>query len=183
MLAEAESGLLDLLRTALSELRLREVLPLPPNLDEDALIKHFVSQVPAVYVAMGDFQVFKGGATLTAAVTCVVRSTLDRKSTHGDGIALGVYGLTDAVMASLDGVGVGSVSWDVTHCLFLNGEALLKNGLCVSLIRLQSGTEVPLPTPINEVGLDDFLRMNSEYKRPGHDPALIDDIELTGGTP
>lgn len=173
MLVDLEAGLVSLLRQSPLASRLRQVDSLP-DLAGDSLIGRFMSDAPAVYVAMGSFPVKNSAATLKYGIACVAKNSRSHQAArHGDGVAIGLYDMLDAVMALVDGVVInhaeGSVGFEVIGCDVVANEDLYQKGVYVGVVQIQSTTEVSLLTEI--ANLADFETFASHWDIDPHQAA------------
>lgn len=168
MLAEAEDALIALIKDAPIGKKLSKVDSLP-DLEGENLIKRFGADAPAVYVVMGSFPVNDSAAALKAGLACVAKNSRGQaEARKGDGKAIGLYQIIEAVASVADGASVGSASWSVTGVDFMADEKLYANGLFVGVIRIQTTNAVALPPAIAEGDLADFKTMHADYDIPPH---------------
>lgn len=166
MLSELESGLVACLKASALAARLRQIEALP-NLDDDSLIGRFATDAPAVYVALGAVPVSGGAARPKFGVACVAKNSRSPQAArHGDGVAIGLYEMLDAVMTVLDGAvidaGDAPVSIEVLSCEGVIGEKLYARGLHVGVVHLQTAVEVRWPTMLDEEGLAAFQTFHAD---------------------
>ena len=165
MLAEAENGLIALIKAAPVGVRLREVASLP-DLDGDSLVKKFFADAPAVYVAPGSFKVEDRIAMLKFGIACVARNSRGHAAARqGDGKLIGLYEMMEAVAGSFDGAVINECGWHVTSCDFLNDEKLYAAGVYAGLVQIES-YGVTLPSGFDVDALGDFIRFHADYDIP-----------------
>ncbi|MDP1681085.1 MAG: DUF1834 family protein [Burkholderiales bacterium] len=165
MLAEAENGLIALIKAAPVGAKLREVASLP-DLDGDSLVKKFFNDAPAVYVAPGSFQVRDRIAYLKFGLACVARNSRGHAAARiGDGKLIGLYEMMEAVAAALDGAVAGECGWYVTGCDFMSDEVLYKNGVYAGVVQIES-PGVTLPSSLDPATLGDFISFRADYDIP-----------------
>lgn len=160
MLVELETGLVALLRASPLATRLRQVDSLP-DLDGDSLLGRFATDAPAVYVAMGSFPVTRGYARPKFGIACVAKNSRSQQAArHGDGVAIGLYEMLDAVMTLVDGATVGMsfaiAGFEVLSCDQVTSDALYQKGLYVGVVQIQASADVRLQLPIDEASLAPF---------------------------
>lgn len=170
MLAELETGLVALIRNADLGKRLRQVDSLP-DLEGDSLIGRFATDAPAVYVAMGSFPVKNRYARPKYGIACVARNSRSHQAArHGDGVAIGLYEILDAVMALVDGAevsdGEAPVSFEVVSCDLISSESLYQKGLYAAVVQIQATAEVPLAGVTGD--LADFNTFHTDYDVDPH---------------
>lgn len=174
MLAELETGLIALVKQSPLGARLRQVDSLP-DLDGDTLVGRFLTDAPAVYVALGSFPVRNRYARPKYGIACVARNSRSHQAArHGDGVAIGLYEMLEAVMAMVDGAPVGyaqggldeAVCFEVVSCDLVNSEALQQKGLYVGIVQLQASAEVSLPGVPDT--LSDFETFQADYDIDPH---------------
>lgn len=176
MLAELETGLVALVKASPLGRRLRQVDSLP-DLEGDSLIGRFVSDAPAVYVALGSFPVKGGYARPKYGIACVARNSRSQQAArHGDGVTIGLQQMLDAAMTLMDGakVSVGiddQVSFEVVSCDLIASEALYQKGVYAGVVQVQTAGEVPLPDAIDETTLADFKTFHADYDVDPHQAA------------
>ncbi|RJX32334.1 MAG: DUF1834 family protein [Oxalobacter sp.] len=144
MLAEIETGIVDALKACLIAKHVREIDALP-DLDGDALVNRFAVHAPAIYVSLGSFAVADGIAKVVADIACVARNASGHKAARqGDGKRIGLYEMLDRVAAIMDGAQAGGCGWRASRVDFVESEQLLKNGLHVGIVRIEtSGAALP----------------------------------------
>lgn len=173
MLAELETGLVELIKTSPLGQRLRQVDSLP-DLEGDSLIGRFVSDAPAVYVALGSFRVAGGYARPKFGIACVAKNSRGHQAArHGDGLAIGLHEMLEATMALMDGakVAVGiddQVAFEVVSCDLITSEALYQKGVYAGVVQLQTAADVPLPAVLDEAALADFETFHADYDVDPH---------------
>lgn len=166
MLVELETGLVALIKDSPLAGRLRQVDSLP-DLVGDSLIGRFTTDAPAVYVAMGSFPVRAGMARPKYGVACVARNSRGHQAArHGDGVAIGLHEMLEAVMSLLDGAAIAAggddvVAFEVVSCDLVASEALYQKGIYAGVVQIQTTTEVRLPPPLDASALADFKTFHS----------------------
>lgn len=174
MLAEIETGLIELLKASPLKQRLRQIDSLP-DLEGDSLIGRFATDAPAVYVAMGSFPVKDRNIRPKYGIACVAKNSRSHQAArHGDGVTIGMYEMLEAVMELVDGVdivfGDNATSFEVTACDLIASEALFQKGIYAGVVQVQSIAEVPLAGVTEH--LADFKTFHADYDvRPHEDPA------------
>lgn len=180
MLAELETGLVELLNASALKPRVRQIDSLP-DLEGDSLIGRFTTDAPAIYVAMGSFPVANRCAKPKYGIACVAKNSRGHQSArHGDGVAIGLYELLDAVMALVDGAAIvyrqgvvdgeefsDTVSFEVTSCDLISSEVLFQKGVYAGVVQIQSIAEVPFSGVTER--LADFKTFHSNYDIEPHE--------------
>ena len=177
MLAELENGLVALVKASALARRLRAVDSLP-DLTGDSLVGRFVTDSPAVYVAVASFPVKSGYARPRFGLACVAsNSRRHHAARHGDGIMIGLHEMLDAVMALVDGAtvqaGPTGFAFEVVSCDFIASEALFQKGVYAGVVQIQSVCEVPLPNALGstadiESTLADFKTFHADFDIDPH---------------
>lgn len=175
MLVELETGLVALIKNSLLGKRLRQVDSLP-DLEGDSLVGRFTSDAPAVYVAMGSFQIKGGYAKPKYGVACVAKNSRGHHAArHGDGAVIGLQEMLDAILVLLDGakvtVGGDTVSFEAVSCDQVASESLYQKGLYAGVVQIQAVVDVPLPPFLDEATLADFKTFNAGVDIDPHQPA------------
>lgn len=170
MLAEIETGLVDLLKASPLRQRVRQIDSLP-DLEGDSLIGRFTTDAPAIYVAMGSFPVASRYARPKYGIACVARNSRGHQAArHGDGVAIGMYELLDAVMELVDGANIefgdNTVSFEVTGVDLISSEALFQKGVYAGVVQIQSIAEVPFSGVTEQ--LADFKTFHADYDIDPH---------------
>jgi hypothetical protein len=170
MLAELETGLVALIKASALDRRVRLVDSLP-DLAGDSLVGRFVSDAPAVYVALGSFPVVSGYARIKFGIACVARNSRSHQAArHGDGVVIGLHEMLDAVMTLADGATVGAgddaVSFEVISCDQIASEALYQKGIYAGAVQIQSSADVALPALLSN--LSDFKTFHADYDVEPH---------------
>lgn len=174
MLAEAENGLIALIKAAPVGVRLREVASLP-DLDGESLVKKFFADAPAVYVAPGNFRVADRIARLKFGIACVARNSRGHAAARqGDGKLIGLYEMMEAVAATLDGAVAAECGWVVTSCDFMSDEVLYKSGIYAGVVQIES-PGVTLPSALDLGALGDFVSFHADYDIPPFETAAEHD--------
>ena len=191
MLAEIETGLVDLLKASPLKQRVRQIDSLP-DLEGDSLIGRFTTDAPAVYVAMGSFPVSNRNARPKYGVACVARNSRGHQAArHGDGVTIGLYELLDAVMELVDGAdiayGDNTVSFEVINCDLVTSEALFQKGIYAGVVQIQSIAEVPFSGVTER--LADFKTFHADYDinphqaSTEHDKWLLEPPDISTSAP
>jgi hypothetical protein len=163
MLAEAEAGLVAVLKASPMALRLRAVGTLP-GLDGKNLVQRFASDAPGAYVLMSSFPVRNSGAVLKAGVVCVARNAAGfEPARQGDGKQIGLYQIADAAAAALDQASAGPGVWQVTGIDMLENDQFYESGIQVAVVRVETLGPVSLPPLLDTTGLDDFETFHADY--------------------
>lgn len=175
MLADLELGLVALIRNTPLAQRLRQVDSLP-DLDGDSLIGKFVSDAPAVYVALGSFPVRGGYARPKFGIACVARNSRGQAAArHGDGVVIGLQEMLDSVMSLIDGAQVEtgdmSATFEVTSCDLVTSEALYQKGVYAGVVQIQTAAALRLPAPVDADALAEFQTFHANYDVEPHQPA------------
>lgn len=166
MLAETENALIALVRQAPIGQRLREVASLP-DLEGESLIGRFATDAPAVYVALGSFPVANRAARLKFGLACVARNSRSHEAARqGDGKAIGLYEIIEAVMALMDGARTPDANWRVTSCDLMVDDNLYKKGIYAGVVQIEMTGEVELPDPIDEDSLSPFETFHADLDIP-----------------
>lgn len=178
MLAELETGLVALLKASPLGKRLRQIDSLP-DLEGDSLVGRFVSDSPAVYVALGSFPVKGGYAQPKFGIACVAKNSRGHQAArHGDGMTVGLQEMLDAVMAIVEttpvtvgeGEDADQVTFEVLSCDQIASEALYQKGVYVGVVQIQAASGVPLPSTLDEAALADFTTFHADYDVDPHQP-------------
>lgn len=169
MLTEIELGLVALVKDSPLGARLRMVDTLP-DLDGDSLVSRFTNDAPAVYVALGSFQVRNGDAQPKYGIACVAKNSRSHQAArHGDGIAIGLHEMLEAVMVIADnatieygeGDSATSVGFSVVSCDLIASEKLYEKGVYAGVVQIQSRAAVRLETDLGH--LADFKTFHTAY--------------------
>jgi len=168
MLAEAEDGLIALIKTAALGQKLTTVASLP-EIDGANLVGRFGAEAPAVYVAPSGFVVADGEARPRYGFACVARNPRGQDAARkGDGKAIGLYQIVEGVAALADSGTAGELRWRVTGVDFVPDEALFKAGLYVAVVRVEAAGAVPLLPLLDPALLDDFETFRASYDIAPH---------------
>lgn len=176
MLADLELGLVALIKASPLATRLRLVDTLP-DLEGDSLVARFTNDAPAVYVALGSFPVRQGYALPKYGIACVAKNSRSQQAArHGDGVALGLHEMLDAVMTLAEGATVNygsgddasSVSFEVTGCDLVASEALYQKGIYAGVVQIKAAAEVALPSFLGN--LANFETFHADYDIDPHQP-------------
>lgn len=170
MLAELENGLVALVRNAALGQKLATVAGLPDR-DSASLVKRFGAEAPAVYVAPMDFTVAAGYADVRFGIACVARNSRSQDAARkGDGKAIGLTQIIDAVLAIMDGGKADGVVFYVTGVSFQADEAFYASGLYVATVAIEA-TGVELPPALDETTLALFQTFRASYDIEPHESA------------
>lgn len=175
MLADIEDALVDLLKKSPLANRLAEVDSLP-DLEGENLVSRFATKAPAIYVALGSFPITGGAARLKFGIACVAKNSRGHRSArHGDGIAIGLYEIIDAVLPLIDGASIEidgeTMVFEAVSCDQVSSEALYKNGLQVAVVQVHTTSDVDLPEVIDEGRLTEFRTFASDFDIDNKQPA------------
>lgn len=176
MLVELETGLVACIKESPLAARLRQVDSLP-DLAGDSLLGRFATDAPAVYVAMGSFPVRASMARPKYGVACVARNSRSHQAArHGDGVAIGLHEMLEAVMSLLDGATIAAggdevVTFEVVSCDLVTNDALYQKGIYAGVVQIQVSAELRLPPPLDESALTDFQTFHGAYDIDPHQPA------------
>ncbi|WP_374342580.1 phage protein Gp37 [Azonexus sp.] len=176
MLAELETGLVALIKASALGSRLRQVDSLP-DLEGDSLIGRFTTDAPAVYVALGSFPVRNRYVRPRFGIACVARNSRGHQAArHGDGVAIGLYEMLDAVMALMDGAVISygadeAAGFEVTSCDQVASEPLFQKGLYVGVLQIQAVVDMPMPPFLDESSLAVFQTFHADFDIEPHQPA------------
>jgi len=177
MLADLELGLVALVKASPLAARLRLVDTLP-DLEGDSLVARFTNDAPAIYVALGSFRVANGYASPKFGIACVAKNSRSQQAArHGDGIAIGLHELLEAVMSLADGATVdygagdeaGTVTFAVVGCDLVASEALYQKGVYAGVVQLEPAAAVRLPANLGN--LADFNTFHAAYDIQPHETA------------
>ena len=179
MLAEIETGLIELLKDSPLRQRVRQIDTLP-DLEGDSLIGRFTTDAPAIYVAMGSFQIANRNARPKYGIACVARNSRGHQAArHGDGVVIGLYEMLDAVMELVDSSLIAyrqgvvddeefsdAVSFEVTGVDLVSSESLFQKGIYAGVVQIQSIAEVPFSGVTEQ--LADFKTFHADYDIDPH---------------
>lgn len=175
MLTEIELGLVELIKASQLGARLRMVDTLP-DLEGDSLVTRFTNDAPAVYVALGSFPVRNGEAQPKYGIACVAKNSRGHQAArHGDGIAIGLHEMLEAVMAIADcatiefgeGESAESVGFSVFSCDLIASEKLYEKGVYAGVVQIQSTADVRLVADLGR--LADFKTFHADYDIAPHE--------------
>lgn len=163
MLVELENELITLIKGSTIGPKVREVDSLP-ELDGENLVKRFSAVAPAVYVAPSSFGIERSGVALPRfGIALVARNAAGQKAARqGDGVAIGLYQMIDAVLGTLNNCATASSAWRPYSLDFMHEELLFRSGVYVAVIKVE-GSEIQLPNPIDEAILADFMSFHADY--------------------
>lgn len=169
VLSEAEKALVALVKASPLAERIKDCTTLP-NLSDESLVSRFVTDAPAVYVALGPGSFKSHQGKLRAGFACVAKNSRGHEaSRHGDGKAIGLYELVDAVMVLADGANTGGATWQVVSFDFLASEALSKAGVYAAVVQIETAGDIQLADAIDETALADFTTFGADYDVPPHE--------------
>lgn len=162
MFAELESGLVDLVKNSAIRPFLKAVGTLPDD-DEDNLVNRMAADAPAVYVVAGrNFKVVSGTLIVPFGLACVARNSRGHQDARrGDGKALGMYQILEAVLGLAENGLAGGCYWRVSDVGFLNSDKIWKAGLTVGVVSVE--TTVAMPAGIDMAALSDFKTFHADY--------------------
>ena len=172
MLANLENELLALIKASPLGGKVREVNSLP-GLDGANLVQRFNTDAPAVYVAPDSFPVSESGLALPRyGIALVAKNAGGQKAVRqGDGIAIGLYDMIDALLGIFNFVDTASCAWRVSGVEFVHDEVLFKNGIWAAVVKV-SGSEVTLPNPLDAAALAalaDFTNFHADLDIQPHE--------------
>lgn len=162
MFADMEAGLVALVKNSALAPFLKAVATLPDD-DEDNLVSRMVSDAPAVYVIAGrNFKVDSGSLMVPFGLACVSRNARGHEDARrGDGKALGMYQILEAVLGLAENGLAGGCYWRVSDVGFLNSDKIWKAGLTVGVVTVE--TTVTVPSSIDMSLLSDFKTFHADY--------------------
>lgn len=169
MLTEIELGLVQLIKTSPLGDRLRMVGTLP-DLEGDSLVTRFNNDAPAVYVALGSFPVRNSEAQPKYGIACVAKNSRGHQAArHGDGIAIGLHEMLEAVMVIADnaviefgeGESASAVGFSVVSCDLVASEKLYEKGIYAGVVQIESTADVRLEADLGR--LADFKTFQADY--------------------
>ena len=168
MIANLESELIALIKASALGSRVREVDSLP-GLDGNSLVQKFNTTAPAVYVAADPFSINDNGLALPRfGIALVAKNAAGQKAArHGDGIAIGLYDMIDALLGLFNFVDTASCAWRPSGVEFIRDEVLFTNGIWMAVVKV-SGSEVSLPNPIDETTLANFTNFHADLDVQPH---------------
>ena len=103
----------------------------------------------------------------SAALACVAKNSRSPLAArHGDGKAIGLLAMMDAVTSLLDGQVIGDCTWNVTGGDFMHDDVLYKAGVYVGVIRIETAAPLATEPALDIDGLPDFLSMYADYDLP-----------------
>jgi hypothetical protein len=161
MLADAENALVARIKESGIGSKLRIVDTLP-DLEGDSLVKRFVNDAPACYVAPSPiFKIVDGVMEVSFGIACVARNAAGQNATRkGDGKIIGLYELAEYIASLINGFKAGEIPLYATSIALMNEAMIFNAGLQVAIVRVEGS--VMLDSSIDEEGLADFLTMNSQ---------------------
>lgn len=162
MLADAENALVQRIKESAIGTKLRLVETLP-DLEGDSLVKRFVNDAPACYVAPSPmFKIDDGVMQVSFGIACVARNAAGQNATRkGDGKIVGLYELAEYVASLVNGFKAGDIPLYATSIALMNEALIFNAGLQVAIVRLEGN--VMLNSVIDDDSLADFLTMNSQF--------------------
>lgn len=165
MFAELEAGLVTLVKNSAIGQYLKAVGTLPDD-DEDTLVNRMAADAPAVYVVAGrNFKVAGGALVVPFGLACVARNSRGHEDARrGDGKALGMYQILEAVLGLAENGLAGGCYWRVSDVGFLNSDKIWKAGLTVGVVSVE--TTVAMPSGIDTATLSDFKTFHADYDIP-----------------
>ncbi|BCB26474.1 hypothetical protein SKTS_13600 [Sulfurimicrobium lacus] len=165
MFAELEAGLVRLVKSSAIGPFLKAVGTLPDD-DEDNLVNRMAADAPAVYVVAGrNFKVEGGRLVVPFGLTCMARNSRGHEDARrGDGKALGMYQILEAVLGLAENGWAGGCYWRVSDVGFLNSDKIWKAGLTVGVVTVE--TTVAMPSGIDLAALSDFKTFHADYDIP-----------------
>lgn len=169
MLAALENELIALIQGSALGARVREVDSLP-GLDGQSLVQKFNTAAPAVYVAADPFSINESGLALPKfGIALVAKNAAGQKAARqGDGIAIGLYDMIDALLGLFNFVDTASCAWRPSGVEFIRDELLFANGIWMAVVKV-SGSEVSLPNPIDETTLAGFITFHADLDIQPHE--------------
>lgn len=177
MLTELELSLVAKVKQSPLGGRLRLVDTLP-DLDGDNLVSRFTNDAPAVYVALGSFSVRDGYVQPKFGIACVAKNSRSHQAArHGDGIAIGLHEMLEAVMTIVDGTTIDygegdetdSVAFEVIGCDLVASEKLYEKGVYAGVVQIQSTANVRLAADLGR--LADFNTFHADFDIEPHETA------------
>lgn len=168
MLANLENELIALIKTSAVATKVREIDSLP-DLEGKSLVQKFNTAAPAIYVAPAPFAISDSGLMLPRyGIALVAKNAAGQKAVRqGDGIAIGLYDMIDAVLAIFNFVSTASCAWRPSGVDFMHDELLFANGIYAAVIKV-SGSEVALPNPIDDTLLAAFTTFHADLDIQPH---------------
>lgn len=168
MLANLENELIALIKGSPLGAKVREVDSLP-DLDGKSLVQKFNTSAPAVYVAPHPFGISESGLALPRfGIALVAKNAAGQKSARqGDGIAIGLYDMIDALLGVFNFVDAASCAWRPSGVEFMHDELLFNNGVWAAVVKV-SGSEVALPNPVDEATLAGFTTFHADLDIQPH---------------
>lgn len=168
MLAALENELIALIKGSAFGSKVREVDSLPA-LDGQSLVQKFNTAAPAVYVAADPFSINENGLALPCfGIALVAKNAAGQKAARqGDGIAIGLYDMVDALLSIFNFVDTASCAWRPSRVEFIRDEVLFNNGIWMAVVKV-SGSEVSLPNPIDETTLASFTTFHADLDIQPH---------------
>ena len=149
MLTDLENEVLAVLKASPLAAKVREIDSLP-GLDGATLVQKFNTAAPAVYVAAEPFTINDSGLILPRfGIALVAKNASGQKAVRlGDGIAIGLNEMIDAVLSVFNLLSTFSCAWRPHGVEFVRDELLFNNGVYVAVVKI-SGSEVMLPPPMD----------------------------------
>ena len=168
MLLNLENELIALIKTSTVAAKVREIDSLP-DLDGKSLVQKFNTAAPAIYVAPAPFGISDSGLMLPRfGIALVAKNAAGHKAVRqGDGIAIGLYDMIDAVLGIFNFANTASCAWRPSGVDFMHDELLFANGIYAAVLKV-SGSEVALPNPIDENTLAAFTTFSADLDIQPH---------------
>jgi len=168
MLTSLENELIALIQASSLAAKVREVDSLP-DLEGKSLVQKFNTTAPAVYVAPGSFAISDSGLMYPKfGIALVAKNAAGQKAVRlGDGIAVGLNDMIDAVLGIFNFVNTASCAWRPSGVDFMHDELLFANGIYAAVVKV-SGSEVALPNPIDETTLAAFTTFSADLDVQPH---------------
>ena len=173
MLLDLETQLIELIKQSPLGQKVKEVGSLP-DLDGKSLVQKFSTSAPAVYIAPHGFGITESGLALPRfGVALVTKNAAGQKAARqGDGIAIGLYDMIDALLGIFNSTNTASCAWRARGVDFVHDELLFSNGIWAATVRVE-GSEVTLPNPIDEAALVQFTTFHADYDANTQDTVTL----------
>jgi hypothetical protein len=168
MLANLENELIALIKSSPLAAKLREVDSLP-DLDGKSLMSKFNTSAPAAYIAPHPISINESGEFVPHfGIALVAKNAAGQKAVRqGDGIAIGLYDMVDAMLSVFNNASTASSAWFVRGVDFVNDELLFNNGVSVAVLKIQA-SQMLLPDPIDETTLASFTTFHADLDIQPH---------------
>jgi hypothetical protein len=199
MLAEAQDGLIALIKSSplAKKLRVIDVLPTVPI---QILLQKFATDAPAIYVDAGGFGDNNGNRVVvpSMALLLIAKNARGAKDAQrGDGIMIGLLEMVDAAASLIDGANAGGINWTVDRAVPLDNfedRPFINNGLFAMSMKVSGKACLLNPADEQnlasiEQNLADFMTMAVDYDvEPFASDAvrqgwLAEPKDTAGGTP